>query len=119
MKQAVESIKNQIKHNVEQSYAIRSKIHQAKGKERHALWNEKRAVGEGTRYLLLAYACLRGKQYDRIEPVGSSIPSASGILSEIHAALPQDGLEKASWTKERVKAWLARPEAVTAVVEAA
>lgn len=114
MKKAIDTIRQQIKHNVEQSHAIRRGIHQAKGRERHNLWNEKRAVGEGTRYLLLALACLRGRSYDRIEPVGSSVPHARGILSEIRAALGKDSPEAAGWTEDRIKAWLVRPEATMA-----
>jgi hypothetical protein len=119
MKQAISTIKATIKHQVAQSREIRKCIHESKGKERYALWNKKRAVGEGTRYLLLAYACLRGKSYDRTEPVGSSVPYARGILSEIHAALPPDGPEKAEWTEDRIKGWLIRSEAAVASEEAA
>lgn len=114
MKKAIDTIRQQIKHNVEQSHVIRMGIHQAKGRERYDLWNDKRDLGTETRYLLLAMACLRGRSYDRTEPLGSSVPHADTILWRIRVALGEGSPEAALWTSDQVKAWLVRPEPATA-----
>lgn len=61
-------VQSLIHTHTEQGRAIRLRIAASSGPDRHALWNEKRAVGRRTRYLLLLYGCLRGIPYRRIEP---------------------------------------------------
>jgi hypothetical protein len=112
MKQAIQTIKDMIKANVAESHEIRKRIHAATGKDRYNLWDKKRYLGSSTREFLLAYGCLRGKLYAQIEPESSSMPSAIGVYWKIEAALSKDCPEKAEWTKERVRAWLVRPEAL-------
>lgn len=118
---AIESIRSQIKENTDKSRAIRNRIHATNGMERWSLWEDKRELGSGTRILLLAYACLRGRPYVQIERkvASGNEPSPSAILYAIESVLPQEGLEEGLWTKERVKAWLEVKEASEANEEAA
>lgn len=121
MNQAILTIKDTIKQHVAESLEICKQIRASKGLERYQLWNQKRAHGDGTRYWLLAYGCLRGRPYASIEAKcgEGNTPSASAILNRILSVLPQEGPEKAEWTKERVKAWLTRPESSEAAPVAA
>lgn len=120
MKQVIESIRDRIKLQMAESRAIRGKIHAAIGVDRYNLWCDKRALGAHTRDLLLAYACLRGRSYASVEAkcAPGNEPHASDVLAHIHAFLPKEGPESASWTKERVKAWLKRPEPAATPSEA-
>jgi hypothetical protein len=63
-----EILKNRIKDLAQQGRALRARIQTTKGPERHALWNEKRAIGRKARVSLLAYGFLRGVPYRAIEP---------------------------------------------------
>jgi hypothetical protein len=63
----VQNVRDQIKHSVQVSKEIVTRLRAAKGRERYDLWNEKRAHGADTRALLLALAYLRGKPYLRAE----------------------------------------------------
>ena len=63
-----DDLKNRIKNLSEEGRTLRAKIQAAAGPERHALWNEKRAIGRKARVSLLAYGFLRGVPYRRIEP---------------------------------------------------
>ena len=121
MNQAISSIKDTIKQQTAASREIRKEIHAAKGMDRWYLWQEKRDHGHGSRYTLLAYACLRGRAYWTVEAkyAEGNEPSATGILSRIQSALPQDCPERAEWTLERVKGWLKEVEAPAVSVEAA
>jgi hypothetical protein len=121
MKQAVESIKNQIKANAAELREIRKQIYASKGAERSHFWGCKRGLGDDTRHLLLAYACLRGRQYLAIEAkcASDNEPRPSAVLAFLAASLPEGGPERAEWTKDRVKAWLARPAASEAKEKAA
>ena len=47
--------------------ALRRRIQKSSGLKRHSLWQQKRALGEYSRYHLVAYGLLRGIPYDRIE----------------------------------------------------
>ena len=111
-KKAIAGVKNKIKANVADSRHIREQIRAAKGIDRHNLWNDKRSVGAHTRDWLLAYGCLHGRLYASIEAkcAEGNEPWASDVLCCIQAFLDQEGPEAESWTKERVKAWLKRPE---------
>jgi len=117
MKQAISTIRDTIKSQVAESAECRKRIHESKGMDRYWAWCSKRDVGDRTRYLYLALACLRGRSYGSIEPEcrEGNEPSASRLHGTIVGAVPQDCPEKAEWTKERVKAWLTRPEAAQAV----
>lgn len=120
MKKIIESIKGHIKSNDEASREIRKQIHAAEGMDRYRLWNDKRWQGCENRLWLLAYACLRGRSYVQIEQkvADGNEPSASGIFDIIQSSFVQDCPEKAEWTKDRVKAWLKRPEPSEVVSEA-
>jgi hypothetical protein len=63
----ISSLKSQICNAAREGQAIRSQIQATRAQERDALWNQKRAVGRRTRYLLLAYGYRRGVPYRRIE----------------------------------------------------
>ena len=54
---------------------LRARIGAARGAERDALWNEKRAVGRRARVVLLAYAFVRGVPYARVERRTASPPN--------------------------------------------
>jgi len=62
-----QTLKNRIKDLAAEGRALRGRIQQTRGLERHALWNEKRSVGAKARITLLAYGFLRGMPYRRIE----------------------------------------------------
>jgi len=62
------NLKSQISEAARKGRSIHTKIQACRGDARHALWNEKRALGRRARYLLLAYGYLRGIPYRRIEP---------------------------------------------------
>ena len=117
MKQAISTIRDTIKSQTVKSAECRKRIQESSGMDRYWNWVEKRGIGDDTRYLYLALAILRGRSYGSIEPKcrEGNEPSASRLHGVIVGALPQDCPEKAEWTKERVKAWLTRPEAAQAV----
>ena len=121
MKQAIATIRDTIKKNVAEAAEIRKQIHESSGMDRWWKWVAKRSLGARTRDLLLALACLRGRSYASVEPKcrEGNEPWASEVFDCIQAALPQDCPEKAEWTKERVKAWLTRPEPAKAASEPA
>lgn len=50
-----------------QSAKLRRRIHRSKGEKRFNAWYAKRALGQRTRHLLLAYAYLRGVPYEKLE----------------------------------------------------
>lgn len=107
-------MKEHIKSRMADSRRVREQIHAAKGMERWHLWNEKRDIGSSARDCLLAYGCLRGRPYATIEvkcALGNE-PVPSSVLAYIHSFLGREGAEAESWTKDRVKAWLKRPEPV-------
>ena len=121
MRKAVEAIKIAIKANVEESLSVRKEIHVSRGKKRHSLWVTKRGIGEDTRYLLLAYACFRGKSYVQIEHKVQSgnEPSPKEIFIKIQAFLPQESIKESIWSVDRVKAWLKEETTFEANEEAA
>ena len=109
---ATDGIRERIKRNAADAHHIREQIYAAKGIDRHNLWNEKRSLGSNTRIWLLAYGCLRGRPYPTIEgkcALGND-PYPSDVLMYIQTFLGREGPEAESWTKDRVKAWLKRPE---------
>ena len=116
MKQAILTIRDTIKAQVAESHEIRKQIHESSGTDRWWNWVSKRELGDRTRYLYLALAALRGRSYGSIEAKcrEGNEPSASALAAVIQSVLPQDAPERAEWTKERVKAWLTRPEAAKA-----
>jgi hypothetical protein len=84
------------------SRLLRRRIREARGLERHNLWLEKRSYGKETRYLLLAYAMLRGVRRAALEKRCESPPSPSAIADIAARHAPE-----ADFTLERVKEWLA------------
>lgn len=111
-KSAIGYMKEYVKRRAMDASDIRKRINAAKGIDRHNLWNEKRAFGEDTRDCLLAYGCLRNKPYPIIEKrcAEGNEPVPSSVLAHICSFLGREGPEAELWTKERVKAWLKRPE---------
>jgi hypothetical protein len=104
----IEAVKGAIKDNVAESLEIRKRIHASKGREKSNFWQNKRGLGEDTRYILLAYACLRARPYVQLEQKvhPGNEPSPSEIVEKICHFLPKEGPERALWTKERAKVWL-------------
>ena len=67
-REALLSLKEEIKKNAAEGRAFNTKIRAAKGIERYHLRREKAQVGYMARYLLLAYALLRYRSYKQQEP---------------------------------------------------
>ena len=112
VKAALGFMKEHVKRLAEDSRGVREQIHASRGINRWHLWNKKRGIGESARDCLLAYGCLRGRPYATIErkcAMGNE-PEPSSVLAYIHSFLGREGPEAESWTKDRVKAWLKRPE---------
>ena len=117
MKSELQGLRARIAELAAQGVAIRSKIGAARERARYDLWNEKRAVGDGVRDLLLAYAFLRGVPYRVAEPTAREKPAWFGgavetwratwsatIAERVREVVPSEGLEA------RVLAWLTEPE---------
>lgn len=106
MKEAILKLRNEVKQLQFEGRALGEKIRQSKGLERYRLWNVKRSNRDGARYVYLAYACLRGRSYVKLESKvrQGHEPWTSSILDAITKVL--DDTQKAEWTAERVKAWL-------------
>ena len=66
-KEALLSLKEEIKKNAAEGCAFNAKIQAASGLERYRLRREKAQVGYLARYLLLAYALLRFRPYKQQE----------------------------------------------------
>ena len=125
MREAILRLKQEIKKCAAEGSRIGAKIRQSKGLDRYQLWNAKRSLGDGTRCILLAYACLQGRPYLTVEKKvrSGNEPSATYI----HSALLETvgDAKKLEWTREYIKAWLdAKPvldveEAQTGVQEGA
>ena len=56
-------IQAELRQREAESRAIRKQIHESSGLDRWNFWNDKRELGSNTRYVLLAYAFLRGMPY--------------------------------------------------------
>lgn len=67
MSPIVSRLRAAIAANVSDSSQCRAAIHASSGPERDRAWRAKRAVGEGTRAMLLALAFARGVPYARVE----------------------------------------------------
>jgi len=106
MKEAILKLKQEIKKCAAEGSRIGAKIRQSKGLDRYQLWNAKRSLGDGTRCILLAYACLQGRSYLTVEKKvrSGNEPSAT----HIHNALLEtiEDAQKPEWTREYIKAWL-------------
>ena len=113
-----EDLKAKIKDWAAQGKALRGRIQASAGPERHALWNEKRAVGAEARVALLAYGFLRGVPYARIEPHcrPHGRPRVAALLAAWAAQLgiqpvwkkptsPEPDAETL-WSEARLSAWL-------------
>ena len=98
----ISQLKSEIKAVADEGRACRQKINASKGLERDHWWNEKRAVGDGARGLLIAYGLLRGMPYERMERHCREEPSGRAI----HALCVKYGGEE--WTPDRVKELLRR-----------
>jgi hypothetical protein len=113
-----EDLKAKIKDQAALGRTLRSRIQGSAGPDRHALWNEKRAVGAEARVLLLAYGFLRGVPYAHIErhcrPDGR--PRVAALLAAWAAQLGVQAVWKKPasaapdvetlWSEARVSAWL-------------
>src|SRR5262245_1065400 len=125
-----EDLKTRIKDLAEQGHRLRDRIRATSGLERHAVWNEKRALGRQARAALLAYGFLRGVPYARIEarchperrlrpavllamwashlglpPIpATESRQASALLGLFDGPVPRPDVQ---WCEERVAAWLA------------
>jgi len=105
-------IKAEVKVRQAESQAIRKQINEAHGLDRWCLWQEKRRYGTDTRYLLLAYAFLRGMPYAACEPKNRERLVNSDPVR--HGSMPSAYLlhkTASQWTKTEVteaqlKAWL-------------
>jgi hypothetical protein len=62
------ALKSEICAAARDGQAIQKKLQATRALERDSLWNQKRALGRRTRYLLLAYGYVRSVPYRLIEP---------------------------------------------------
>jgi len=102
-KEGLLSLKEEIKRISAESRGFNKQIQSASGRERHAARQDKKAFGSDTRYLLLAYAFLRGKPYRAQERICAedNQASANRILQIARQYSGDQGI-----TLERVKGWL-------------
>ena len=100
MSRKYETIQRIIKERQAESRRLTEATHRVTGLERHALRLEKRSYGAATRSILLAYALLRGKAYERVVRKCVRAPSPSAIADVVrqHAAMED--------ATEEVKRWL-------------
>lgn len=121
MNQAISTIRDTIKKQVTESAECRKCIRATKGMDRYWAWVDKRDVGDRTRYLYLALAALRGRSYESVERKcrEGNEPSAGRLHGTLVEMLGQEAAVAAGWTKDKAKAWLTRPKAAEANVEAA
>jgi hypothetical protein len=100
MSRKYESIKRIIQERQAASSRLGEACRRVRGLARHALRLEKRAYGEETRSILLAYAMLRGVPYERVERTCTRAPSPSAIADVVRQhATSEDVVEE-------VKRWL-------------
>lgn len=95
----IQSVRDSIKHNVSLSREICARIRTTKGRERYDAWEDKRRLGYGTRYLLLALAFLRKRPYRRAEQ-HTNTPVDARALAEIFGEYT---------LATELKAWLETP----------
>lgn len=109
-------IREELRLRQAESQAIRKQIHASKGMDKWALWQDKRAYGVETRYLLLAYAFLRGMPYLACEPKSSVQPWSVAIAKTASAHAEAVGYGSGEVSDADVQAWLdAAPEAAQEV----
>lgn len=65
--EALSALKSEIKSRASESRELNSLIRASSGEERHGIRLQKRRIGENARWLLLAYAWLRGRPYLQVE----------------------------------------------------
>lgn len=79
------------------------------GKQREALWTEKRALGTQTRCRLLAYAYLRGVPYKAVEAnaVPGNIPYVHHLAPHVHPGFDKLPLgEERKQIADGIRDWL-------------
>lgn len=99
-------IREELRLRQAESQAIRKQIHASKGMDKWALWQDKRAYGSETRYLLLAYAFLRGMPYLACEPKTRSQPWAEAIAKTASAHAETAGHGSGEVSDADVQDWL-------------
>jgi hypothetical protein len=99
---ACEKFRASLREQMEESQISVRAIQQTSGKERESAWDQKRCVGRDTRYILLAYAFLRGVPYKVLESftAGGNEPSFRSIA---YAGLSVAGL---AFDEDAICAWL-------------
>lgn len=120
-KDAIKSLRLKLKGLMEAKPELRAKVHalkfDAEGKRRPETgpqrWGLKQNYNDRVRpeirVALLAYGILRGVPYKKIEPNADMVSYrfswvAQQVRDEIRAAIGDDEVLKAEWTKDRVKA---------------
>lgn len=74
-KLVVSSLKSEVVRFAREGNAARKLIQSTTREARYDAWNEKRAIGEGARVALLAYAFARGVPYRVVEPTSRERPA--------------------------------------------
>lgn len=121
LKALISTLKTQVVELRHEAAALRVRIHNARGRERYDLWNDKRALGDTARVVLLAYAYARNVPYRAVEPKSRNLPETLPPqelqhLAKIHAAWITCYLTPARadcpipGTEAAVAAWLTVPE---------
>ncbi len=96
-------IRAELRTRQEESRRIGKERQEAKGLERHRLWQEKQLYGERTRHILLAYHFLMGHPYRMAEPKARKdlSPSPHKIEHQIKHFAPDHQA-----TVEQIRDWL-------------
>jgi len=121
LKALISTLKTRVVELRHEAAALRVRIHNARGRERYDLWNEKRALGDSARGVLLAYAYARNVPYRAVEPKSRNLPETLPPqelhrLAKIHAAwiacylTPAEAACPIPGTEAAVAAWLTVPE---------
>lgn len=99
---ALLSLKEEIKKHTVESREINKAIQQESGLARHCLRQSKAALGYHSRYLLLAYAILRGRPYEQQE--------RNGCFPYITLLVDKANEFGGNFDRESVEAWCERPQ---------
>ncbi len=106
-KKAILGLKEEIKQAADEGRALNTKIQAASGLDRHLLRREKKSAGARARYLLLAYAILRGREYQEQER-----HTADGNRPYVTLILDAATSAGAGIARESIETWLKPKEAV-------
>ena len=97
-----QDIRNLIRDQEVLSRAARGRIRDSHGMDRWQAWNEKRAVGDDTRSMLLALAMLKGRFYHVVERRTHTKPSVREVVH--YSGASQADVE--AWLSDPLAEWI-------------